>query len=56
MAQEIKNHENVDNSWESYLKKADIVLLDADDNCNHHIVDAPGGGIKCTECSGWFCY
>ena len=31
-------------------------LLDADPKCKHKIVDAPGGGIKCTKCSGWFCY
>jgi hypothetical protein len=31
-------------------------LLDADPNCEHNIVSAPGGGVKCTKCTGWFCY
>lgn len=31
-------------------------LYDADPNCDHRVVGASGGGIKCTKCSGWFCY
>ena len=31
-------------------------LFDADPNCKHEIVDASGGGVKCTKCRGWFCY
>jgi hypothetical protein len=31
-------------------------LLDADPNCKHNVVNAPGGGVKCTKCHGWFCY
>jgi len=31
-------------------------LWDADPNCHHEVVDAPGGGVKCTKCRGWFCY
>ena len=31
-------------------------LYDADPNCDHFVVDAPGGGVKCTKCPGWFCY
>ncbi len=31
-------------------------LYDADPNCKHQTVDAPGGGIKCTRCAGWFCF
>ena len=34
----------------------DEFLFDADENCNHEIVSASGGGIKCTKCKGWFCY
>ena len=30
-------------------------LWDADPNCDHEVVDAPGGGVKCTKCPGWFC-
>ena len=35
---------------------ADQELWDADHNCVHDIQSAPGGGVKCTKCSGWFCY
>lgn len=31
-------------------------LYDADPNCMHEIVDAPGGGVRCEKCGGWFCY
>jgi hypothetical protein len=31
-------------------------LFNADPNCEHNIVPAPGGGVKCTKCTGWFCY
>lgn len=31
-------------------------LHDADPKCSHVIADAPGGGIKCTKCRGWFCF
>lgn len=31
-------------------------LWDADLNCDHDIQHAPGGGVKCTKCPGWFCY
>jgi hypothetical protein len=31
-------------------------LLGANPNCEHNIVTAPGGGVKCTKCKGWFCY
>jgi hypothetical protein len=30
-------------------------LWDADADCDHDIVDAPGGGVKCTKCTGWYC-
>lgn len=30
-------------------------LWDADPKCQHHIVEAPGGGVKCTKCRGWCC-
>ena len=38
------------------LSKDSEVLWDADPRCEHKIVCAPGGGIKCTKCNGWFCY
>ena len=31
-------------------------LNNADPDCKHEVVDAPGGGIKCTKCQGWFCF
>lgn len=31
-------------------------LYNADPECDHHIVSAPGGGVKCNKCAGWFCY
>lgn len=31
-------------------------LWGADLNCDHDIQPAPGGGVKCTKCPGWFCY
>lgn len=31
-------------------------LYDADPNCKHEIIGAPGGGIKCLKCKAWFCY
>ncbi|MDD5649987.1 MAG: hypothetical protein PHF86_06165 [Candidatus Nanoarchaeia archaeon] len=31
-------------------------LFDADPKCEHEIVDVPGGGVKCTKCTGWFCF
>ena len=30
-------------------------LWEADPNCSHGVVDAPGGGVKCTKCPGWMC-
>ena len=34
----------------------EVVLYDADPNCKHHVVEANGGGVKCTKCQGWFCF
>lgn len=31
-------------------------LWEAHADCHHEIVDAPGGGIKCKHCPGWFCF
>lgn len=30
-------------------------LWNADENCQHNIVPAKGGGVKCTKCRGWYC-
>jgi hypothetical protein len=24
--------------------------------CEGEVVSAPGGGVKCTKCPGWFCF
>ena len=31
-------------------------LWDADPDCDHEVVNAPGGGVKCNKCPGWFCF
>jgi hypothetical protein len=31
-------------------------LWDADPTCTHKTISAPGGGIRCAKCPGWFCY
>jgi len=31
-------------------------LYSADDECDHNVIGANGGGRKCTKCTGWFCY
>jgi len=31
-------------------------LWGADEDCEHDIVIASGGGVKCTKCGGWLCY
>ena len=36
--------------------KNDGELWGADPACDHHVICAPGGGVKCTKCGGWFCY
>lgn len=39
-----------------YDLEPDEVLWDADTKCDHDIQSQPGGGIKCTKCTGWFCF
>ena len=31
-------------------------LFNAKPDCKHETYCAPGGGIKCVHCPGWFCY
>lgn len=31
-------------------------LFNRREGCTGQIVSAAGGGVKCTECPGWFCY
>ena len=33
----------------------DVELWDADPYCKHNVVDADGGGVRCTKCGGWKC-
>lgn len=37
-----------------YLDKTEY-LIGGDENCDHEIEGASGGGIKCTKCTGWYC-
>lgn len=37
-------------------KKEELLLWDAKKGCEHEVKSASGGGIKCKNCSGWFCY
>lgn len=32
-----------------------LPLYHADPNCDHRVVSAPGGGVKCRFCRGWYC-
>lgn len=34
----------------------DAELYDAKPDCNGTVSSAPGGGVKCDTCPGWFCY
>jgi hypothetical protein len=31
-------------------------LWNATPDCNGRVISAPGGGVKCTKCQGWFCF
>lgn len=31
-------------------------LYNADPDCLHDEHPAPGGGVKCSKCRGWFCF
>jgi hypothetical protein len=31
-------------------------LFSAAENCRHAVKSAPGGGVKCGKCPGWFCF
>lgn len=47
--------------WEKEEQKPKSIkyrgeLWNADPNCAHNVVCAPGGGVKCTKCNGWVCY
>ena len=41
-------------SIQQFMNKSE--LYNADPNCDHHVVDGQGGGVRCTKCPGWFCY
>lgn len=32
------------------------ILYDADEECDHDVQSASGGGTECTKCKGWFCF
>lgn len=51
--------ERSDGKVDIYLKFSDSNiphLWNADKNCDHKVVSASGGGVKCTKCSGWCCF
>lgn len=52
----LMNEEYVGAEEDKTVKGYADELYDADPNCDHVIVNAPGGGVKCEKCSGWFCY
>lgn len=31
-------------------------LFNASETCRHAVASAPGGGVKCSKCTGWFCF
>jgi hypothetical protein len=51
-----KDNEECDNEQEYVLKYSNMELYEADPECEHEVEDAPGGGVRCTKCSGWFCF
>lgn len=55
--EEIEDYYDNDSLWEDEsVWSEDEELWNADPDCKHNIVCASGGGIKCTKCSGWFCF
>jgi len=45
-----------DGRKEAKRKEYHDELWDATPDCDGDIVNAPGGGVKCTKCRGWGCY
>lgn len=39
-----------------YTGYEDDDLYAATPGCEHEVVRASGGGVKCRKCPGWFCY
>lgn len=39
-----------------HLHNQEDELYDADENCEHEIAAAGFSGVKCTKCTGWFCF
>lgn len=31
-------------------------LYGGNTGCDHYVVPASGGGVKCAKCTAWFCY
>ena len=38
------------------VQPEEVELFSADPDCLHWVKDAPGGGIRCVRCRGWFCF
>lgn len=49
-------HRMVNMTDKEILQSLGDDLWDADAECEHDIENAPGGGVRCTKCNGWFCY
>lgn len=52
----VEFHDDAEESQALPVKENPEELWEADPNCVHDIQHAPGGGVKCTKCRGWFCY
>lgn len=38
------------------VQPEEVELFSADPDCLHWVKNAPGGGIRCVRCRGWFCF
>lgn len=46
----------VDDVTPDALEGVDSVLWVGNPDCDHEIVDASGGGIRCLKCAAWYCF
>ena len=46
--------DEIDWSSVSSAQPEDVELLSADPDCLHWASRAPGGGVRCVRCGGWF--
>lgn len=48
--------DEIDWSAVSSAQPGETELFSADPDCLHWVKGAPGGGIRCRRCGGWFCW